>query len=300
MKRLEENGLTRTEKRSRYHCVYHLLKVRCNTDETQMLHRGNSGVIYFDTNDNNITRDINNNVREDNLKHNRTDEFIPETRQELLALDLAEALNDRKALLVYLSYARKYPESLLRRILVNVKEIPADEIKKSRAALFIFLIKKYAQESDQNHRAQPRHEIHRVCHLSWFRIEGLGDQRYRWQVVKRQNGKSHYVAIEFARLPQARCSSNKEAEAIEKLSKSKQIGKQDKPTFQKKRIDINELKRHFQSRTRRELVEKVTEEYPFLSHELSKERANMNPYYIRMFEAVALGSICFSHPDSRK
>ena len=61
---------------------------------------------------------------------------------------------------------------------------------------------------------------------------------------------------------------------------------------------IDELKRHFQSRTRRELAEKVTEEYPFfLSHELSKERANMNPYYIRMFEAVALGSACFHQLD---
>jgi len=60
------------------------------------------------------------------------------------------------------------------------------------------------------------------------------------------------------------------------------------------------LKQHFQSRTRRELPEKVTKEYPFLSYELSKERTNMNPYYIRMFEAVALGSICFSRLDSRK
>jgi len=36
MKRLEDSGLIRIEKRSRYHCVYHLLKVRCNTGETQM------------------------------------------------------------------------------------------------------------------------------------------------------------------------------------------------------------------------------------------------------------------------
>jgi biotin operon repressor len=157
MKRLEDNGLTRTEKRSRYHCVYHLLKIRCNSSEIQMSHRRNSGVIYFDTNDNNITRNINNNVRKDNnfmnSKPNALDEFRPGTRLELLAFDLASALNDRKSLPVYLSYARRYPESLLRRILGEVKEIPDRDIKKSRAALFSYLIKKYAQENDQSHRA---------------------------------------------------------------------------------------------------------------------------------------------------
>ena len=88
-----------------------------------------------------------------NSKPNPLDEFRPGTRLELLALDLATALNDRKSLPVYLSYARKYPESFLRRILGEVKEIPAGKIKKSRAALFGYLVKKYAQESNQNHRA---------------------------------------------------------------------------------------------------------------------------------------------------
>ncbi len=44
IKVLEENELIRIEKRSRYHCVYHLLKVRCKDDETQMSSRGNSDV----------------------------------------------------------------------------------------------------------------------------------------------------------------------------------------------------------------------------------------------------------------
>jgi len=83
-----------------------------------------------------------------NSKLNALDDFNPKTKQELLALDLAEALDDRKSLPVYLSYARKYPEHLLRRILGNVKEIPISKIRKSRAALFNFLIKKHAQGSD--------------------------------------------------------------------------------------------------------------------------------------------------------
>jgi len=88
-----------------------------------------------------------------NSKSDTIDEFIPRTREELLAFDLAEALDDRRSLPVYLSYARKYPESFLRNILGNVKEIPISKIKKSRAALFNFLIKKYAQGNDQGYRA---------------------------------------------------------------------------------------------------------------------------------------------------
>ena len=51
---------------------------------------------------------------------------------------------------------------------------------------------------------------------------------------------------------------------------------------------------------RRDLTEIVAARYPILSHELDRERTIINPYYVRMFEAVALGSICFSHLDRRK
>jgi len=148
--RLEKSGLIRTEKRSRYHCVYHLLRVRCNSDETQMSHRGNSGVIYFDTNDNNITRNINNTDKGNN-SNKPLREFKPRTREELLALDLADALSDRKGLYLYLHYARRFPESVLRQTLGAVREIPLEKIKKSRAALFNHLIHKYAQDH-KDHR----------------------------------------------------------------------------------------------------------------------------------------------------
>jgi len=45
------------------------------------------------------------------------------------------------------------------------------------------------------------------------------------------------------------------------------------------------------------LAEKVAEKYPVLSHELNREESIRNPYYIRMFEAVALGSLCLSQQD---
>lgn len=39
--------------------------------------------------------------------------------------------------------------------------------------------------------------------------------------------------------------------------------------------------------------------YLDLSDELKKEETNKNPYYIRMFEAVALGSVCFEKLENR-
>lgn len=87
-----------------------------------------------------------------NAKTNASKEFQPRTREELLALDLAEGLDDRKSLPLYLSYARRYPEHLLRRTLGEVREIPSEKIKKSRGALFNHIIRKYGKENAQNHR----------------------------------------------------------------------------------------------------------------------------------------------------
>lgn len=43
-------------------------------------------------------------------------------------------------------------------------------------------------------------------------------------------------------------------------------------------------------RNRRSLAEEVARRHPAIGRELQKERDNRNPYYQRMFEAVALGS----------
>jgi Holliday junction resolvasome RuvABC endonuclease subunit len=40
------------------------------------------------------------------------------------------------------------------------------------------------------------------------------------------------------------------------------------------------------------LAEKMVSDYPCLVHELEKEKAHKNPYQLRMFEAVALGTAC--------
>ena len=74
------------------------------------------------------------------------------TREELLAYDLSQALNDRNGLALYLSYSKRFPESLLRQTLGEVMEIPQEMIKKSRAALFNYLISKH-DKTNKNYRA---------------------------------------------------------------------------------------------------------------------------------------------------
>ena len=74
--------------------------------------------------------------------------FRPNTREELFAMELAMRLSDTKSLALYISFAKKYDEATLRRFLGVVMEIPANKIKKSRGALFNYLIQKYAEETE--------------------------------------------------------------------------------------------------------------------------------------------------------
>jgi len=45
---------------------------------------------------------------------------------------------------------------------------------------------------------------------------------------------------------------------------------------------------------KKELIKILTAEYPELAHEFKREARNRNPYFLRLFEAVALGHVCLS------
>ncbi len=115
---------------------------------------GQKPVDDLDPNDITIKKDIKNNDIDNNnsfdLNSNSFKEFEPRNRKERLALDLAKALNDPKGLALYISYSNKYPENLLRKTLGVVNKIPDEKIKKSRGALFNYLIQKHAQKTSQN------------------------------------------------------------------------------------------------------------------------------------------------------
>lgn len=99
------------------------------------------------TNDINLFKNDCNNDRIDGKKG-----FNPLflTKQELLAMDLAAGLDDEANLRFYFSVCRKYPEEFLRETYGRVREIPLNKIKKSRGALFNYLIQKHEKDNNRN------------------------------------------------------------------------------------------------------------------------------------------------------
>jgi hypothetical protein len=65
-----------------------------------------------------------------------------------LANEIADTLHDRDSLTMHLQYVRKYKEEFLRRILNKVMSLPQSSIKKSRAALYTFLINQSVKHGD--------------------------------------------------------------------------------------------------------------------------------------------------------
>jgi len=102
-------------------------------------------------NDNSINKNF---INDNNLESQKRTfkDFIPRDKEGLLAVDLADVLDDRGNLPLYLYYARRYSEQILRSVLGEVKEFPLKKIKKSRGALFNHLVQKYAKQTDHNPR----------------------------------------------------------------------------------------------------------------------------------------------------
>ena len=151
---LRQLGLLKIE-RLKDRCLYSLL----NSDVSDTLHpcsrNDTRDIAPGYINKNKRTRININNI--DNKKYLATDdksskEFKPQTREELLALDMAQTLSDLKSLPLYLKYAKSLPESRIREALSWVKQVPDENIKKSRAALFNYIIKKNAKRVSSNHR----------------------------------------------------------------------------------------------------------------------------------------------------
>lgn len=149
---LKEKGLIAV-KRINGRFKYFLLYPKETKDHKGCDKNDISGKTRGNTNKNKITK-INNNVNEDRKTFNMKSfkEFKPKTRKELLASDLAKGLNDSKSLPFYLSVVRQYPEPLLMKLLGEVREIPFEKIRKSRAALFNYLIQQHAKENSKNNR----------------------------------------------------------------------------------------------------------------------------------------------------
>ena len=68
-------------------------------------------------------------------------------KDEKLAREIAEALNDNDSLPVHIGFVEKYSETFLRKTLQKVLSIPQDQIRKTRGALFTYLVKQNGYKS---------------------------------------------------------------------------------------------------------------------------------------------------------
>lgn len=74
------------------------------------------------------------------------------TAQEIkLANEIADTLQDRDSITLHLQYVRKYQEDFLRRILNKVMTLPENKIRKSRAALYTYLISQNSRNGNSGH-----------------------------------------------------------------------------------------------------------------------------------------------------
>lgn len=115
--------------------------------------RGNSA-FCSPPNDRTIKKDILKNDNDNkfmNLNSNAFKQFKPRNESDLLAVDIATLLHDQKNLALYRSYCKKYPSSLLRKVMDEVKQLPPEKIKKSRGALFNYLVQTYAKKNTHYH-----------------------------------------------------------------------------------------------------------------------------------------------------
>lgn len=75
---------------------------------------------------------------------------LPQSKRGHLARMMAQAFNDSERVNLYLSYCKKYPLSLVFRAFAEAKAVPGNQVRKSRAAIFFYLIKKYDHGRKQN------------------------------------------------------------------------------------------------------------------------------------------------------
>lgn len=70
-----------------------------------------------------------------------------EPHEVRLANEIAETLKDRNSLALFLTYTQKYKEQFLRETLAKVMTLDETKIRKSRGALFTFLVNQHGSHS---------------------------------------------------------------------------------------------------------------------------------------------------------
>lgn len=75
--------------------------------------------------------------------------FAPQYENKL-AYELANTLNDREAIQLYVNFTKKYHEEFLRKILLRVMSIPDNKIRRTRGALFTYLVNQHGNNHSRD------------------------------------------------------------------------------------------------------------------------------------------------------
>ncbi len=81
------------------------------------------------------------------LNHFSIESMDAQHDHRLLAYSICTTFNDEKNLPMYLSYVRKYPLEIIQRACEGAARPQAHKIKRTRGALFNYLVKRYAKEN---------------------------------------------------------------------------------------------------------------------------------------------------------
>lgn len=69
-------------------------------------------------------------------------------KREELAHKIAKSFKEEKDIKLYLYMVNHYKESAINKAFENTMKVPDEKIKKTRSALFFFLVKKYEKEKE--------------------------------------------------------------------------------------------------------------------------------------------------------
>lgn len=71
-------------------------------------------------------------------------------KENPLARQIAESFQDLNCLRSYIVCCQKYPPAIVERAYQDARSFPQARIKKSRAAIFFYLVKHYAHQAPYN------------------------------------------------------------------------------------------------------------------------------------------------------
>jgi hypothetical protein len=89
----------------------------------------------------------------------------PQSTEAAIAMEICQAFKDEKNLPLYISYVRKYERRIIQQAFKEALKLPSNKIKKTRGALFNYLVKYYAGNQDvpTSHRHQSRLAVPGDC-----------------------------------------------------------------------------------------------------------------------------------------